>query len=104
MLVASYGALLKLSRRSELKIRTIPLWPARAPKFRQLAEIQDQLDCIVDVLGVKLLTVVTPSLLKKVVTLGVKMRDSEDLTGGIHTFVLGQHTSARRKRVSTAAD
>ena len=39
-----------------MTVRTILLWPAlkRAPKYRQLAELQDQLDRTADALGVKI--------------------------------------------------
>lgn len=55
-----------------------------------------------DVIGINLLTVATPSLLKKVVTLGARMRDPEDLAGGIQPFFLGQHTAVQRKSAATA--
>ena len=43
-------------------------------------------------------------MVKKVMSLGLQMRDEEDLTGGIHPFVLGQHTAAARKRAEAKAD
>ena len=43
---AAYGSLLNLFRCTDLTVWTTPLWPAlaRAPKYWQLAELQDQLD------------------------------------------------------------
>ena len=82
------------------------LWPTLqwAPKYRQLAVLQDQLDRTTDPLGIKLLTVASPSLLKKVVNLLVMMNDPEDLTRGVQYFVLGQHTNYHRKRAATSAE
>lgn len=57
-----------------------------------------------DALGINILMVATPSLLKEVVTLGVRMCDPEDLTRGLQPFFLGKHTAAHRKKVSTAAE
>ena len=48
--------------------------------------------------------VATPSLLKKVVNLGVRVRDPEDLTGRFQPFFLVRHTSAHRKNAVTAAE
>ena len=44
------------------------------------------------------------SLIKKVMTPGVRLRDPEDLTRGIQHFFLGKKTVAHRKTTSTAAD
>ena len=71
---------------------------------QHLLEIQDQLERAVDTLSVKLLMVAMSSLLKKVVNLGVRVRKPEYLTREVQTFVLGQHTPAQRKIVSTDAD
>ena len=105
MLRSAYRALLNLSRVSDLTVRSIPVWPAlaRAPKYRQLLEIQDQLNRTEDALGVNLPMVSTPSLLNKVVTRGVRIRDLEDLTGGVHSFVLFPHTADQREIVLTGA-
>ena len=88
-----------------MTVRTILLWPAlkRAPKYRQLAELQDQLDWTAYALGIKLSTVAMPSPLKKIVTLGMRMRDPEDLTRGVQPFILGQYTAARRKSAAISS-
>ena len=70
------------------------LWPALAwaPKYRQIVELQDHMYQTADTLSIKLPMVATPSLINKVVTLGMRMRNPEDLTGGFQPFILGQHT------------
>ena len=55
-------------------------------------------------LGVKIMTVATPSLHKKVLTFCVRMRDREDLTGGVQHFFLGRHNDAQRKSTSTVTE
>ena len=97
---------MNLSCISNLTVREIPLLFALTwlPKYRKLSELQDQLDHTSEALSFNLPMVDTPSLLKKVVTLGVKMRNPEDLTGGIHPFFLGHHTAFQRKSASTAAN
>ena len=94
MIGAAHRDLLNLSRISDLMIQNIFLWTAltQAPKHRQLTELKDYLDWTSDALGVKLPTVATSLLFKKVVTLNVRMRNPEDLTGGFQPFILGQHT------------
>ena len=47
--------------------------------------------------------VVTPLLLKKVVTLSLRMCDPEDLTVGVQPFVLSQHTASQIKSATVAA-
>ena len=85
LLRSTYGDLLKLSQRTEMTVRTIPIWPAlaRAPKYRNLTELQDQLDWTADVLGVKLPKVETPYFLNMDVTLGMRICDPEELTWGV---------------------
>ena len=92
-------SLLKISQHSDLKVQTIYLYPehARAPKYQPLLEIQDQLYQTADALVINLLTMVMPLFLKKISILGMKMCDQDDLIGGIHPFILGQHTSFQRK-------
>ena len=89
-----------------MTVRTIYLWPAlaQAPKYYQIAELLDQLDWTSDTLGVKIPMVATPLLLKCFATLGVRMRDLEDLTRGVQPFSLSQHTTAQRKSAATAAE
>ena len=99
-------SLLNLSHISNVTVWKIFLWPdlARAPKYRQLSELQDQLDRTAEVLGVKLPTVAMVSHLKNALTLGLRMRYPGDLTGGIQPFVLGCHASSQRKSASTASE
>ena len=56
-----------------------------------------------DMIGVKLTPVVTPSLLKKVMTFDGRMRNQKVVTSVIQPFSLGQHTTTQRKIASTAA-
>ena len=98
-LVAAYRTLLNISLLSDLTVQVIPIWPAHkwAPKYRQLLEIQDQIDRMDDALSVKLPTVTTSGLLTKVVTLNMILCDPEDLPRVIKPFVLGQYTVAQRE-------
>ena len=57
-----------------------------------------------DALGVKLLTVATPSLTKKLATIGVRMRDPEDLTGGVQPFVHIHNTTSQSNSAATASN
>ena len=49
-------------------------------------------------------TIATPSLLKLVLALGFRMESRDDLTTGLHPFVLGQHTATVRKFLRIQAD
>ena len=42
-------------------------------------------------------TITTPSLLKLVLTLRFRMESRDELTNGLHPFVLGQHTATVMK-------
>ena len=57
----------------------------------------DQLDQTSHALDIKLITVTTPSLLKKVLNLGLIMCEPEELNGGLQPFVLSQNTAAQSK-------
>ena len=48
-------------------------------------------------MGICALTIATLSLLKLVLALGFRMEIWDDLTTGLHPFVLGQYTSTVRK-------
>ena len=48
-------------------------------------------------MGLRDPTIATPSLLKCVLALGFRMESRDNLTTGLHPFVLGQHTSTVRK-------
>ena len=47
-------------------------------------------------MGLRAPTIATPSLLKLVLALGFSMESRDDLTTGLHSFVLGQHTAMVR--------
>ena len=55
-------------------------------------------------MGLRAPTIATPSLLKLVLALGFKMESGDDLTTGLHPFVLGQHTATVRKFLCGQAD
>ena len=57
-----------------------------------------------ELLGVKLLTVAKPSLLKNSVALRVRMCNVMDLTSGIHPLFLVKHTDEQRKSASTSTE
>ena len=48
-------------------------------------------------MGLRAPKIVTPYLLKLVLALGFRMEIRDDLTTGLHPFVLGQHTATVRK-------
>ena len=76
-----------------------PVWEAlvRASKHQQLLVLQRAFDTAAEDMGLRAPTIVTPSLLKSVLALGFWMESWDDLTTGIHPFVLGQHTATVRK-------
>ena len=49
-------------------------------------------------------TITTLSLLKLVLDLGFRMENRNNLTMGLHPFVLGQHTATLRKFLRVQAD
>ena len=55
-------------------------------------------------MGLRAPTIVTPSLLKLVLVLGFRMESRDDLTTGLHLFVLGQHTATVCKFLCGQAD
>ena len=55
-------------------------------------------------MGLSAPTIATPSLLKLVLALGFWMESRDDLTTGLHPFVLGQHTATVRKFLRRQAD
>ena len=55
-------------------------------------------------MGLRPPTIATPSLLKLVLALGFRMESRDDLTTGLHPFVLGQHTATVRKFLCGQAD
>ena len=55
-------------------------------------------------MGLRTPTIATPSLLKLGLALGFRMESQDDLTTGIHPFVLGQHTAMVRNFLRGQAD
>ena len=55
-------------------------------------------------MGLRAPTIATLSLLKLVLALGFRMESRDDLTTGLHPFVLGQHTATVRKFLRGQAD
>ena len=83
-----------------------PVWEAlaRASKHQQLLVMQRDFDSDAKDMGLRAPTIVTPSLLKLVLALGFRMEIRDDLTTGLHPFVLGQHTATVRKFLRGQAD
>ena len=55
-------------------------------------------------MGLRAPTIAMPFLLKLVLTLGFWMESQDNLTTGIHPFVLGQYTATVRKFLHGQAD
>ena len=55
-------------------------------------------------MGLRTPTIATSSLLKLILTLGFWMEIRDELTAGLHPFVLGQHTATVRKFLRGQAD
>ena len=55
--------------------------------------LQRAFDAAAGDMGLRAPTIATPSLLKLVLALGFRMESRDDLTTGLHPFVLGQHTA-----------
>ena len=83
-----------------------PVWEAlaRASKHQQLLVLQRAFNEAAEDMGLRAPTIVTPSVLKLVLLLGFRMEIRDDLTTGLHPFVLGQHTSTVRKFLRGQAD
>ena len=83
-----------------------PVWEAlaRATKHQQLLVLQRAFDTATEYMGWKSPTIATPSLLKLVLALGFQMESRENLTTGLHPFVLGQHMATVRKFLRGQAD
>ena len=76
-----------------------PVWDAlaRASKNQQLLVLQRAFDGTAEEMGLRAPTIATPSLVKLVLALGFRMESRDNLTTGLHPFVLGQHTATVRK-------
>ena len=83
-----------------------PIWEAlaRASKHQQLLVLQQAFDRTAEEMGLRAPTIATPSLLKLVLALRFRMESRDDLTTGIHPFVLGQHLTTVRKFLRGQAD
>ena len=83
-----------------------PVWEAlaRASKHQQLLVLQREFDGTAEEMGLRAPTIATLSLLKLVLVLGFRMESRDDLTTGLHPFVLGQHTATVRKFLHGQAD
>ena len=83
-----------------------PVWEAlaRASKHQQLLVLQWAFDATAKDMGLRALTIATPSLLKLVLTLGFRMESQDDLTTVLHPFALVQHTATVRKFLRVQAD
>ena len=76
-----------------------PVWEAlvRSSKHQQLLVMQRAFDTSAEYMGLRAPTIATPSLLNLVLALGFRMEIRDNLTTGLHPFVLGQHTATARK-------
>ena len=77
---------------------------ARASKHQQLLVLQRAFDRTAEEMGLCAPTITTTSLLKLVLALGFRMESRDDLTTGLHPFVLGQHMATVRKFLRRQAD
>ena len=66
--------------------------------------LQQDFDGTAKDMGLRTPTIATPSLLKLVLALGFRMESRDDLTTGLHPFVLRQHTATVRKFLRGQAD
>ena len=76
-----------------------PVWEAlaRASKNQQLLVMQRAFNTVAKDMGLLAPTIATPSLLKLVLALGFRMEIRDNLTMGLHPFVLGQNTATVQK-------
>ena len=83
-----------------------PVWEVllRASKHQQILVLQRAFDTSAEDMGLRAPTIATPPLLKLVLALGFRMESRDDLTTGLHPFVLGQHTATVRKFLHLQAD
>ena len=67
-----------------------PIWEAldRASKHQQILVLQQAFDGTAEEMGLRAPTIATLSLLKLVLVLGFWMESKDDLTTGLHPFVL----------------
>ena len=103
---ANLAHLLNLVQVTDAKDPPLPVWEtlARATKNQKLLVLQREFDTDAEDMGLRAPTIMTPSLLKLVLALGFQMKSRDDLTMGLHPFVLGQHTASVRKFLRGQAD
>ena len=75
-----------------------------ASKHQQLLVLQRAFDAKAEEMGLCAPTIATHSLLNLVLALGFWMESRDDLTKGLHPFVIGQHTATVRKFLRGQAD
>ena len=71
--------------------------PDEGLQNQQLLVLHRVFDAASEDMGLRAPTIATSSLLKFVLALGFRMESRDDLTTGLHPFVLGQHTAMVRK-------
>ena len=83
-----------------------PVWEAlaRASKHQQLLVLQRVFDAISEDMGLRAPTIEKPFLIILVLALGFWIESRDDLTTGLHPFVLGQNTATFRKFLCRQAD
>ena len=83
-----------------------PVWEAlaRESKHQQLLVLQRAFDTSAKDMGLRTPTIATPYLLKLVLATGFRIEIRDDLTTGLHPFVLRQHTAMGCKFLRRQAD
>ena len=76
----------------------------RASKHQHLLVLQRAFDRTAEEMSLCAPTIATPSLLKLVLAIGFRMESRDDLTMGLHPFVLGKHTATVRKFICRQVD
>ena len=66
--------------------------------------LQQAFDAAAEDMGLRAHTIATPSLLKLALAFGFRMEIRDDLTTGLHPFVLGQHMTTVRMFLRKQAD
>ena len=64
----------------------------RATKHQKFLVLQRSFNTAAEDMGLCAPTIAAPSVLTLVLALGFRMESRDDLTTGLHPFVLGQHT------------
>ena len=76
----------------------------KTSKHQKILVLQRAFDTAAEETGLRAPTIATPSLLKMVLVIGFSMESRENLTTGLHPFVLGHHTTTFHKFLSGKAD